>query len=214
MKNLNKLILVGLTVAMITASCSIEKRVHNSGYHITWNKVKQQAAGEKVETANNEAKEHKNKNFVTLTEETVASNEAVRANSVQANLEVVKTEKIENKLTQTSVLTKENGRNVKTVESKSALNGQFSKNAKSSDAKVIKSALKKVEKSAKANMPSGGDREFIILLLLWFFLGIFAGHRWYAGKPAGWNILFILTAGGCGVWAIVDLVNIITGNFD
>jgi hypothetical protein len=26
--------------------------------------------------------------------------------------------------------------------------------------------------------------------------------------------LFILTGGGCGIWALVDLVNIITGNFD
>jgi hypothetical protein len=213
MKNLNKLILVGLSVAMITASCSIEKRVHNSGYHITWNKVKHQADGEKTETVNKEVKEHKNKNFVTLSEETVASNEAVRVNAVQANLEVSKTEKIENKLTQTSVLTKENGRNATTVESKSSLNGQFSKNAKSSDSKVIKSALKKIEKSSKSNLPNS-DKEFVILLLLWFFLGFLAGHRWYAGKPAGWNILFILTAGGCGVWAIVDLVNIITGNFD
>lgn len=213
MKNLNKLILVGLSVAMITVSCSIEKRVHNSGYHISWNKVKHQADGEKTETANTAPKEQKNKNFVTLTEETLASNELVRANSVQANLEAAKAEKIENKLTQSSVLTKENGRNAKTVESKSSLNGQFSKNAKSTDSKIIKSAIKKSEKSSKANKP-GGDRELLILVLLWFFLGAFAAHRWYAGKPAGWNILFILTAGGCGVWAIVDLVNIITGNFD
>ncbi len=52
-----------------------------------------------------------------------------------------------------------------------------------------------------------------ILLLLWFFLGGFAAHRWYKKKPAGWNILFILTAGGCGIWAIVDLINILTDNF-
>lgn len=56
-------------------------------------------------------------------------------------------------------------------------------------------------------------QEKLITLLLWFFLGGLAGHRWYAGKPIGWNILFILTAGGCGVWAIVDLVNILTDNF-
>jgi len=42
-----------------------------------------------------------------------------------------------------------------------------------------------------------------ILLALWFFLGAFAAHRWYAGKPVGWNILYILTLGGCGVWAIL-----------
>ncbi|MDZ7847578.1 MAG: NINE protein [Owenweeksia sp.] len=43
--------------------------------------------------------------------------------------------------------------------------------------------------------------------------GLFAAHRWYAGKPTGWNILFILTGGGCGVWAIVDLINILKQDF-
>lgn len=55
--------------------------------------------------------------------------------------------------------------------------------------------------------------EMWILVLLWFFLGFVAAHRWYAGKPAGWNILFILTGGGCGIWAIIDLIHIITGKF-
>lgn len=57
------------------------------------------------------------------------------------------------------------------------------------------------------------DQETLILILLWLVLGGFAAHRWYAGKPVGWNILFILTAGGCGIWAIVDLVKILQGNF-
>lgn len=56
-------------------------------------------------------------------------------------------------------------------------------------------------------------KEMWITLALWWFLGIFAAHRWYRGKPAGWNILFILTLGGCGIWAIVDLINILTGKF-
>ncbi|WP_242118780.1 TM2 domain-containing protein [Aestuariivivens sediminicola] len=49
---------------------------------------------------------------------------------------------------------------------------------------------------------------------LWFFLGWpFAAHRWYYKKPVGWNILFIVTIGGLGIWAIVDLINILTDNF-
>lgn len=52
-----------------------------------------------------------------------------------------------------------------------------------------------------------------ILLLLWFFLGGVAAHRWYAKKPIGWNILFIITLGGCGIWALIDLINILTDNF-
>ena len=50
-------------------------------------------------------------------------------------------------------------------------------------------------------------------LLLFFFLWPFAAHRWYLGSPIGWNILFILTFGGLGIWAIVDLVDIITENY-
>jgi hypothetical protein len=213
MKNLNKLILVGLSVAMIATSCSIEKRVHNSGYHITWNKVKHQADGEKIETANNEVKEHKNKNFVNVSKETVASSETSKENAVQANLEVATAEKFENKLSQSSVAVKQNRSNSNVIERSSALNHQTSAVEKNANSKVIKSAVKKIEKSSKAPM-SKGDRELLILIALWFFLGAFAAHRWYAGKPVGWNILFILTAGGCGVWAIIDLVNIIKGDFN
>ncbi len=67
--------------------------------------------------------------------------------------------------------------------------------------------------SKAINFPKPDMDEKTILLLLWFFLGIFAAHRWYAKKPTGWNILFILTAGGCGVWAIIDLIHILQDNF-
>lgn len=62
-------------------------------------------------------------------------------------------------------------------------------------------------------MPRMSDKEMWITLALLVFLGGFAAHRWYRGKPVGWNILFILTAGGCGIWAIVDLVNILRKDF-
>lgn len=58
------------------------------------------------------------------------------------------------------------------------------------------------------------DQNMWVGVALWFFLGWpFAAHRWYYKKPVGWNILFILTLGGLGIWAIVDLVNILTDNF-
>lgn len=58
------------------------------------------------------------------------------------------------------------------------------------------------------------DRNKWVGVALWFFLGWpFAAHRWYYKKPVGWNILFILTIGGLGIWAIVDLINILTDNF-
>lgn len=64
-----------------------------------------------------------------------------------------------------------------------------------------------------AKTATKSDNDLIILLALWFFLGFFAAHRWYAGKPVVANILFIITGGGCGIWAIIDLVRILQGNF-
>lgn len=74
-------------------------------------------------------------------------------------------------------------------------------------------AISKSELEKNVQNRGGGGNDTLILVLLWFFLGWAAAHRWYAGKPAGMNILFILTAGGCGIWAIIDLIKILTGEF-
>jgi hypothetical protein len=60
---------------------------------------------------------------------------------------------------------------------------------------------------------STADKNLVVGIVLWFFLGWAAGHRWYYGKPVLWNILFIVTLGGLGIWWVIDLVNMITGNF-
>lgn len=45
---------------------------------------------------------------------------------------------------------------------------------------------------------------------LWFFLGWpFAAHRWYYQRDTLMNILFIITFAGLGIWAIVDLINML-----
>lgn len=55
--------------------------------------------------------------------------------------------------------------------------------------------------------------KFVTALLLFVFLWPLAAHRWYLGSPIGWNILFILTFGGLGIWAIVDLIDILTEKY-
>ena len=47
-------------------------------------------------------------------------------------------------------------------------------------------------------------------LLLAIFLGGLGVHRFYVGK-VGTGILQAVTCGGLGVWALVDIVMIITG---
>ena len=56
------------------------------------------------------------------------------------------------------------------------------------------------------------EKSFLTTLLLLLFLGGFGAHRFYVGK-AGTAILFMLTLGGFGIWALIDLITILTGSF-
>ena len=56
------------------------------------------------------------------------------------------------------------------------------------------------------------EKSGIVALLLCFFLGGLGIHRFYVGK-VGSGILMIVTFGGFGIWAFIDLVMIIIGSF-
>jgi len=74
-------------------------------------------------------------------------------------------------------------------------------------------AVEVSEEPMSSPAASSSQKSQGVALLLWFFLGGFAAHRWYLGSPIGWNILFILTLGGLFVWAVIDLIDIITGAY-
>ncbi|MEP7176527.1 MAG: TM2 domain-containing protein, partial [Gemmatimonadales bacterium] len=62
-------------------------------------------------------------------------------------------------------------------------------------------------------MTSGpSDKSRGVALALAFLLGIFGGHRFYAGKP-GTGILMALTVGGAGLWYVYDLILVASGGF-
>ena len=56
------------------------------------------------------------------------------------------------------------------------------------------------------------DKGFVPTVLLCFFLGVLGVHRFYVGK-IGTGILQLITFGGLGIWALVDFIIIVTGNF-
>ena len=49
------------------------------------------------------------------------------------------------------------------------------------------------------------------LAVVCFFVGGLGIHRFMMGDTTN-GILMLLTAGGCGVWALIDFINILMGN--
>ncbi len=55
------------------------------------------------------------------------------------------------------------------------------------------------------------QKQKLVAALLAFFLGGLGVHRFYLGYTTI-GILQILTLGGCGLWALIDFILILTGS--
>lgn len=72
--------------------------------------------------------------------------------------------------------------------------------------KSVKSIKKEAAKSG-----SGMDNRQIIAIVLCLFLGGLGIHRFYMGYT--WQgVVQLLTAGGFGIWVLIDLIRLITGD--
>lgn len=56
------------------------------------------------------------------------------------------------------------------------------------------------------------QRDWLVTLLLSIFLGYLGVHRFYTGHI--WiGVAQLLTAGGCGIWQLIDIILIATDNY-
>ena len=56
------------------------------------------------------------------------------------------------------------------------------------------------------------DKDWTTLLILSVLLGGLGVDRFYAGH-IGLGVLKLFTIGGCGIWALIDIIMVATGKF-
>ena len=66
--------------------------------------------------------------------------------------------------------------------------------------------------SALARRDEPSDKRALTTGLLCLLVGVFGAHRFYVGK-IGTGFLMLFTLGGFGIWMLVDLILLITGQF-
>jgi len=71
---------------------------------------------------------------------------------------------------------------------------------------------KQKDKLLNSNSISSSQQDWLVALLLCFFIGVLGAHRFYVGK-IGTGLLMVFTLGGLGIWTFIDLILIIVGKF-
>lgn len=93
---------------------------------------------------------------------------------------------------------------------KSDFNHDFEKKTESDRRSVNNNIINIQINGNNTRLPEVSDKSRLVTLILFFFLPTL--HRVYAGKILT-AILFFITAGGLGIWWIIDFYLIVTGGF-
>lgn len=204
-----KLGLAFTLVALFLASCgsnaTFSKRYHNRGFNIAW------GGGADASPSKPAPKK---------TKSPVAANEAVAAQELQ-----VAESSQSNFTAPLSPVTGASSTNIAVVPNHiiyvqpvahAAKTSQIAKatltsiSHRNADAKVMtqsKAVMKKQKKAAA----SGPGKSQIVALILCILVGPLGIHRFYLGYPLE-GVLMLLTGGGCGIWWIIDIIRIVTGD--
>ena len=74
-------------------------------------------------------------------------------------------------------------------------------------ANKIKKQLAKIEKVSAVEKATEGGKSQIVAFILALIVGVLGAHRFYLGYPIE-GLIMIFTFGGCGIWALIDILRI------
>jgi len=207
MKKTLSLSLIGIFLIAAFSSCSMEKRQYSSGYHIQWNNQakndikNKDKQTETVVIAENKVQPVEEIVPADLLEATeTAQTETIRSESSIAPLELASSS-----AETITILPNDVNRSL------NSSNQSISIDSKSSNLNQKESVRKNsiAQKAQKPKAAKGGDKSWVVALVLCIFLGGLGIHRFYLGYP-GLGILMLFTGGVFGILWIIDLIRIIT----
>ncbi len=201
MKSIKQLLFTGLATMLILSSCTMEKRVYMSGYHIEWNKSKHNPESKEI-ASNDNGKEAEQNQIGTVVQaenesNTVENSATVSEDNITASVDnslIIPNHKLISFSNQENRVTAKTN---STFEAKKVITNKVTK------------TKKKVEKQKSA--AGGGGKSQIVALILCIFLGGFGIHRFYLGYT-GAGILYLLTGGLFGIGWLIDIVLLIIPN--
>lgn len=196
MKTVKNLVLLGIVMSAFLSSCTMQKCVYSKGYYVDWfvdkHKSGVQKKSDDVMIINESAEAYlsfsQNEGSVNNDVDAAQESNLITASAGSDDLIIVKEKRPAVSERKLSIAER-------------ALD-------KSQQGSHEVTELK--AKSAAAATPSG-EKSQLTALLICFFLGGLGIHRFYLGYTAI-GIIQLLTLGGCGIWALIDLIMIITGD--